>query len=198
MQAQSDKLLRTRRKRKIQRKRPGESPLSRTTHVSCPPSVSPLRENMFCDVWRAWKWYVQHFFFFFTFRTLGRRVEMFLHKHFLWTGMGWTFTFSGWDTKHVKLFFHQTLCRFEPQDCHLDTEWLWALSLPGPLFLNPKLLIMICSNMDRPGDDHTKWSRRKTNVLWYHFYVESKKIKQMNLFTKHTYGYQRGEQGREG
>ena len=113
MQVQSDKPLRTRRKRKIQKKIPGESPLFRTTHVSCPPSVSPLRENMICDVWRARKWYVQHFFF--TFRNPGKRVEMFLHKHFLWTGMGWTFTLSGGDVKHVKLFFYQILCRFEPQ-----------------------------------------------------------------------------------
>ena len=38
--------------------------------------------------------------------------------------------------------------------------------------------------MHRPGDYHTKGSQRKTNVLWYHLYVESKKIIQMNLFTK--------------
>ena len=86
----------------------------RTTHVSCPPSVWPLSENMICDVWRARKWYVQHFFFF-TFRNPGKRVEMFLHKNFVWTGMGWTFILSGGDIKHVKLFFYQILCRFEPQ-----------------------------------------------------------------------------------
>ena len=42
---------------------------------------------------------------------------------------------------------------------------------------------------------------RKTNIIWYHLYVESKKTIQMNLFTKQkqthrhrkqTYGYQRG------
>ena len=26
--------------------------------------------------------------------------------------------------------------------------------------------------------------QRKTNIIWYHFYVESKKMIQMNLFTK--------------
>ena len=46
-----------------------------------------------------------------------------------------------------------------------------------------------CGNMDGPGDYHTKWSKpdrqRKTNIIWYHLYVESKKEKiQMNLFTK--------------
>ena len=30
------------------------------------------------------------------------------------------------------------------------------------------------SNMDRPRDDHTKWSQRKTNFIWSHLYVESK------------------------
>ena len=42
-------------------------------------------------------------------------------------------------------------------------------------------------------------SQRKTNIMWYHLYVESKKMIQMNLFTKQkqthrhrkqTYGYQ--------
>ena len=45
-------------------------------------------------------------------------------------------------------------------------------------------------------------SRTKTNTTWYHLYVESKKITQMNSFTKHKqthglrkqiYGYQRGK-----
>ena len=35
----------------------------------------------------------------------------------------------------------------------------------------------ICSNIDGPGEYHTKWNKsdRKTNILWYHLYVESKK-----------------------
>ena len=35
----------------------------------------------------------------------------------------------------------------------------------------------ICSSMDGLRDDHTKWSkldREKTNIIWYHLYVESK------------------------
>ena len=43
----------------------------------------------------------------------------------------------------------------------------------------------ICSNMDAPQDYHTKWSKsEKANIIWYHLYVESKKMIQMNLITK--------------
>ena len=38
----------------------------------------------------------------------------------------------------------------------------------------------ICNNMDGPKDYHTT----KTNIIWYGLYVESKKMIQMNLFTK--------------
>ena len=33
----------------------------------------------------------------------------------------------------------------------------------------------ICSNMDGPRDCHTEWSQRKTKIIWYHLYVESKR-----------------------
>ena len=42
----------------------------------------------------------------------------------------------------------------------------------------------ICSNMDGPIDCHAKWSQRRTNIVCYHLYVESKKMIQMNSFTK--------------
>ena len=47
----------------------------------------------------------------------------------------------------------------------------------------------ICSNMNGPKDYHTEWSKsevsqRKTNIIWYHSYVEYKKMIQMNLFIK--------------
>ena len=32
----------------------------------------------------------------------------------------------------------------------------------------------ICSNMDEPRDDHTKWSQTKTNIIWHHSEAESK------------------------
>ena len=47
-------------------------------------------------------------------------------------------------------------------------------------------------------------SQRKKNIIWYHLYVESKKVIQMNLFVKQKqtpdsrkqiYGYQRGKAG---
>ena len=44
----------------------------------------------------------------------------------------------------------------------------------------------IYSNMNVPKDCHTEWS--KSNVIWYHLYVESKKkILQTNLPTKQSY-----------
>ena len=64
--------------------------------------------------------------------------------------------------------------------------------------------IAICSNMDGPTDYHSKWSQTKINIIWYHLYVESKNMIQMNLITKQkqthrhrkqTYGYQRGKGG---
>ena len=68
----------------------------------------------------------------------------------------------------------------------------------------------ICSNIDRPGDYQSKWSKsgkRKANIMGYCLYAESKiKIIPMNLITKQkqthrlqkqTYCYQRGQTGGE-
>ena len=59
--------------------------------------------------------------------------------------------------------------------------------------------------MEGPGDYLNKWSQRKTNIVWYHLYAESKKkLIQMNLFTKQKQmhrlrkwicDYQRGKVG---
>ena len=40
--------------------------------------------------------------------------------------------------------------------------------------------------MDGARDYHTKWSKsdREINIIWYHLYVKSKKMIQINLFTK--------------
>ena len=32
-----------------------------------------------------------------------------------------------------------------------------------------------------------KLSQTKTNIIWYHLYVESRKMVQMNIFTKQKY-----------
>ena len=63
----------------------------------------------------------------------------------------------------------------------------------------------ICSNMDGPGDDHTKWSQsdRERQISYDITYMWNLKIIQMNLCTnrkthrhrKQTYGYQRGRWG---
>ena len=62
----------------------------------------------------------------------------------------------------------------------------------------------ICRSMVGPRAYHTKWSQRKTNIIWYHLLEKSKKMIQMNLFTKQkqthrlwkqTYSYQRGSSG---
>ena len=36
----------------------------------------------------------------------------------------------------------------------------------------------ICSNMDGPRDDHTKWSKSDKDkyIIWYHLYVKTKMI----------------------
>ena len=33
----------------------------------------------------------------------------------------------------------------------------------------------ICSNIDRPTDYHSTWTKTKTSIIWYHLYVEPKK-----------------------
>ena len=44
----------------------------------------------------------------------------------------------------------------------------------------------ICSNMDGSRDCHNEWSTSDTerHIIWYHFYVESKKKVQIDLYTK--------------
>ena len=53
---------------------------------------------------------------------------------------------------------------------------------------------------DGPRDYHTKWSKSKTNVIWYHLYVGSNKNDtkelihktEINRFQKQSCGYYRG------
>ena len=43
----------------------------------------------------------------------------------------------------------------------------------------------MCSNMDGCRDCHmSKVRQRKWNIVWYHLFVESKEMIQMNLFIK--------------
>ena len=57
----------------------------------------------------------------------------------------------------------------------------------------------IYSNMDGPRNYHSKWSKRKTGIIWYHLYMESKLYKWTYLKNKNRiidienkHGYQRG------
>ena len=57
----------------------------------------------------------------------------------------------------------------------------------GTLFSHKKNEIMpFANNMVGPRDYHIKWSNweKKTTIIWYHLHAESKKIIQMNLYTK--------------
>ena len=40
----------------------------------------------------------------------------------------------------------------------------------GVLLSHKKCSNDICNNMDGPRDYYTKWSQRKTNIIWYHIY----------------------------
>ena len=60
----------------------------------------------------------------------------------------------------------------------------------------------IYSNIDGPRDDHTKWSKPKTNIRWYHSYVEStvwhkwtylQNRKRLTDMENKLNGYQRGK-----
>ena len=42
--------------------------------------------------------------------------------------------------------------------------------------------IAICSSIDRPREYYTQWNQRKTNIIQYNLYVDSKII--TNLYTK--------------
>ena len=62
----------------------------------------------------------------------------------------------------------------------------------------------ICSNMDRPRDYHTKWSKSDKDKYMISLICGIQKVIQMNLFTKQkqthryrkqTYGYQREKRG---
>ena len=49
--------------------------------------------------------------------------------------------------------------------------------------------------MDGPRDNHTKWSQRKTNIIWYHVYVETKIWQKMTyLVTKQKQAHRHREQ----
>ena len=73
----------------------------------------------------------------------------------------------------------------------------------GILAIKKNEIMPFAATMEGPRDYETKWSKSKINVIWYHLYVESKKMIQMNLFIKQkqtlrfkkqTSAYQRGKE----
>ena len=75
---------------------------------------------------------------------------------------------------------------------------LWRLKLFGFSLLSLNKWILNTTGLLKT----IKWYVRKTNIIWYHLLVQSKKLTQINLFTKQkqthihrkqTYGYQRGK-----
>ena len=83
---------------------------------------------------------------------------------------------------------------------------IYTYSYSGMLLSHKKEVNnVICSNMDGPRDYYIKWSKSKTNTIWYHLYIKSKiryeltyllkgrKKKQTHRHRKQIYGYQRGK-----
>ena len=67
----------------------------------------------------------------------------------------------------------------------------------GTLVRHKKRTNVIGQAMDEPRYYYTKWSKPKTNIIWYHINVESKKehkwiyLQNINRlkYRKQTYGY---------
>ena len=61
--------------------------------------------------------------------------------------------------------------------CALTDEWIkktWYIhTMEYYSTIGKQWNKAISSNMDGPRDYHIKWSKSKTNIVWYHLYVES-------------------------
>ena len=68
--------------------------------------------------------------------------------------------------------------RMDKEDLHMVHIY------SGILLRHKKNEIMPFAATDGPRDHHSKWSQTKTNIIWYHLYVESKKMIWKNLFIK--------------
>ena len=76
-----------------------------------------------------------------------------------------------------------------------------------PVTKNNKIMPFAATQMDLETIIINEESKRKTDIVWCHLYVESTKMMQMNLFVKQkqthrllkqTYDYQRGNVGGQG
>ena len=85
------------------------------------------------------------------------------------------------------------------QKCPSTEEWRkkvqYILTMEYYSVIKKQWNNTICSNMDGPRDNHTKWSQRKTNIIWYHVYVETKIWQKMTyLVTKQKQAHRHREQ----
>ena len=88
--------------------------------------------------------------------------------------------------------------------CPLTDEWIkmiWYTYTMGyySAIKNNEIMPFAATWMDLEIIILSEVNQTKTNIIWSHLYVESKKMIQMNLFAKQTprhrkqtYGYQRG------
>ena len=56
--------------------------------------------------------------------------------------------------------------------CPLKDEWtkkMWYIFIQWTISCKKEWKVVACNNLDRPRDDHTKWNKKKTNAIWYHY-----------------------------
>ena len=61
--------------------------------------------------------------------------------------------------------------------CSSADEWIkkvWYVHNGILLSCKKECSNTICSNRDTTRDYHNEWNKSKTNIMWYHFYVQSK------------------------
>ena len=74
--------------------------------------------------------------------------------------------------------------------CPLTDEWvrkMWYIYNGILLSHKKEHNNTLCSNVDGPRDNHTKWNKKETNTIWYHLYVESKIQHNEHIFKAETH-----------
>ena len=75
--------------------------------------------------------------------------------------------FTVWATREAHIYTHGCVCVCVCVCVYTQ----WNITQPNKEWNNA-----ICSSMDEPRDYHHKWSQTKANIIWYHLYVECKKM----------------------
>ena len=85
--------------------------------------------------------------------------------------------------RHLHPNVHSTVCnsqdsehpKWPSADEWVKMMWhIYTMEQYSDIYKKKEWNNVICSNMNGPGDYHTRWSKRKTNTICYHLYVESK------------------------